>query len=316
MAGKLNRRRSNEQDRMTQLGFLTMAFGEDKYFRQAENMALSLRRHMPGIPLAIVTDRTGPTALFDIVIPTKPISQPGTIHKVDLYAYSPFEETFFIDSDCIVTKSFQSELHAIRQYDFSPVVSRHLFRGESDLWLVDLAAALNRVNGESFPKFNGGVYFFKKAPLAQKVFSRAKELRSEARVLGIKDFDKAGPGDETLIALALAELHVSRLYDDHGHLMRTPLNSTGKLRVDALGGGCSFNKEGVIVSPAICHFCADWVLSPQYKIAEYSLRNGRPPGLPWKVGVTWHHYLDWFHQKAKRNLSRIYSGFSLSSALR
>ncbi len=299
---------------MAQLGFLTMAFGQERYFKQAENMALSLRRHMPGIPRAIVTDRKELNALFDIVIPMKPIFQAGTVHKVDLYEYSPFQETFFIDSDCVVTKPFQRELTAIRQYDFTPVVSRYLLRGESDLWLVDLAAALDRVNGESFPKFNGGIYFFKKGPTAQQIFSRAKELRSEARALGIVDFDKAGPGDETLIALTLAELHFSRLYDDHGDLMRTPLNSKGRVRVDALGGGCSFIKEGTIVRPAICHFCGDWVLSPEYKMAEYSLRNGRPPGLLWRLGVTGHHHLGWFHQELKRKLSRMLFRPGLSSS--
>jgi hypothetical protein len=289
---------------MNRFGVLTMAFGADKYLRQADNMALSLRRHMPGIPLAIVTDREIQNTLFDINIPMKQISQAGTVHKVDLYDYSPFQETLFIDSDCIVTRPFHAELSAIREFDFTPVVSRYLVRGESDLWLVDVAAALDRVNGDSFPKFNGGIYFFKKGDLARRVFSRANELRSEAAALGIKDFDKAGPGDETLIGLSLAELRVLRLYDDHANLMRTPLNMNGRLRIDALGGGCSFNKEGKIVTPAICHFCADWVHSPEYKIAEYSLRNGRPPLLLWTTVVKGRHYLDRLQKKVTEKVSR------------
>jgi hypothetical protein len=114
---------------MTDLGFLTMAYGHDRYFRQAENMALSLKRHMLDGPLAIVTDRKVVGPLFDIAIPMKPFSKAGVVHKVDLYNYSPFQETFFIDSDCIVTRPFQKELAAIRQYGFTPVVGRYLYRG-------------------------------------------------------------------------------------------------------------------------------------------------------------------------------------------
>jgi hypothetical protein len=290
---------------MTDLGFLTMAYGHDRYFRQAENMALSLKRHMLDGPLAIVTDRKVVGPLFDIAIPMKPFSKAGVVHKVDLYNYSPFQETFFIDSDCIVTRPFQKELAAIRQYGFTPVVGRYLYRGESDSGIVDLAAALDQINGETFPKFNGGVYFFKKCSLAEQVFSRANALRSRTTALGIKDFDKGGPNDETLIGLALAELRVSQLYDDHGNLMRTPVNMIGKLQVDALGGGCSFNKGGVEVTPAICHFPVEWLLSPEYKIAEYSLRNGRHPQLYWKMGVTGLHYLTGFQQRLKRKLSRF-----------
>jgi hypothetical protein len=268
---------------MSDFGFLTMAYGEEKFVRQAENLALSLRRHMPGIPVAIVTDRKISRTLFDMVVPMKPFRYAGTVYKVGLYEYSPFQETLFIDSDCIVTRPFQQELTAIRKYDFTPIVWGYMYRGESYRRLWDLTAALDRINGKSFPKFNGGLYFFKKGSLARRVFSRANELQNEAANLGIREWDRAGTGDEPLIGLTLAELHVSPLYDDHGGLMRTTKNMIGKLQIDALGGGCSFNKDGVVVTPAICHFYGEWVLSWEYKIAEYSLRNGRAPQLHWRL---------------------------------
>jgi hypothetical protein len=298
---------------MNGLGFVTMAFGPDRYLRQAETLALSLRRHMPGIPLAIITDRADAGPLFDTVLKMKPVAQAGTVHKVDIYDYSPYSETLFIDSDCIVTRPFTEELNEIREYDFTPVVNRYLVRGESDLWLDNVAAALDGVNGESFPKFNGGVYFFKKVNLARQIFSRANELRSHTKRLGIKDFDKAGPGEETLIGLTLAEMSVTHLYDDHGRMMRTPLNMIGNLRIDALGGGCTFNKEGSMVSPAICHFCGDWVRSPEYLISEYMVRNGRRPRPLFRAMVNGHYYLNKYGQKIKRKILRL--GSSLVPSL-
>jgi hypothetical protein len=294
---------------MGAFGFIAMAYGHERYFRQVENMALSLKRHMPNFPLAIVTDRQIAGPLFDIVIPMKPFLQAGVVHKLDLYDYSPFQETLFIDSDCIVTRPFPSELAAIREYEFTPVVSRYLYRGESDPWIDNLTNTLDQINGASFPKYNGGVYFFKKCEFAQQIFERAKALCHETKRLGIKDFDKGGPNDETLFGLTLAELHVTQLYDDLGALMRTPVGIIGKLHVDALGGGCSFNKGGDVVSPAICHFPVEWLFSPEYKIAEYSLRNNRPPRTVWKVTVTAQHHFGRFQQRIRGKLYRTFSRY-------
>jgi hypothetical protein len=187
------------------------------------------------------------------------------------------------------------------------VVSRYLYRGESDPWIDNLTAALDQINGASFPKYNGGVYFFKKCEFAQQIFEHAKALRGRTKALGIKDFDKGGPNDETLFGLTLAELHVSQLYDDRGALMRTPVGIIGNLQVDALGGGCSFNKGGDLVSPAICHFPVEWLLSPEYKIAEYSLRNDRHPSDIWKLAVTARHHFDRFQQRVRGKLYRTFS---------
>ena len=271
---------------MSDIGFITMAFGSDKYIRQAENLALSLRHNLPDYKIAIVTDRPDVAPVFDMVIPMRKFDQTGTIHKLDIYEYSPFHETLFIDADCLATKWFHSQIEQIKQYDFSPVVSRYLQRGEADSFLDDLDKALDAVGGTAFPKFNGGVYFFRKSAFAQGIFDRARRFCGEAKALGIRNFDKAGPGEETVIALAMAEQSGSKYYDDLGHLMRTPIGLIGRLEIDALGGGCRFKRGNVIVTPAICHFCGDWIGVPQYKIAEYYLRKGKKPSLPHRYAWT------------------------------
>ena len=227
-----------------------MAFGSDKYIRQAENLALSLRHNLPDYKIAIVTDRPDVAPVFDMVIPMRKFDQTGTIHKLDIYEYSPFHETLFIDSDCLATKWFHSQIEQIKQYDFSPVVSRYLQRGEADSFLDDLDKALDAVGGTAFPKFNGGVYFFRKSTFARGIFDRARRFCAEAKALGIRNFDKAGPGEETVIGLAMAEQSGSKYYDDSGHLMRTPMGLNGRLEIDVLGGGCRFKKR-----KRDCHSC-------------------------------------------------------------
>lgn len=270
---------------LTDIGFITMAFGPEKYLDQARTLALSIKRWMPGFKLAVVTDSPDPGACFDIVIPMERFATAGTIHKADLYNYSPFEETFFIDSDCVVARDFSAELAEIRAHDFSPVCTSYLRAGDQDFWLEDVGEALLKVGGKSFPKFNGGVYFYRKSSHAAEVFERARGIRARAAELGVKDFDKAGPGEETLIGLALAAMGVENLYHDRGRLMRTPLNSTGPIELDVLGGRCSFIKEGEPVSPAICHFCGDWITHPAYAIAAWEIANGRRAPAYFKAGI-------------------------------
>lgn len=142
------------------VGLLTMAYGPQKYLDQAETLARSLRMHMPNFRRAIITDRPA-SDLFDVVIPIDDFNVPGTLLKVRMYELSPFEHTLFIDSDCIAARNFETQLAEICNYDFTPIVTSFLGPGDRDLWLKDVGYALSKVGGERFPKFNGGVYFFK-----------------------------------------------------------------------------------------------------------------------------------------------------------
>lgn len=259
---------------MSELGFITMAFGSDKYFQQALTLARSIKRNMPGIPIALVTDRSDTGPEFDIVVPMGSVAKAGTVHKIAMYDYSPFQETLFIDSDSVVVRPFHDQLHAIRQFDFSPIVGQYLRAGDNDLWLADVGKAVLGVGGHSFPKFNGGVYFFRKGSYALDVFHRAEAIRLRAEELGIKDFDRSGPGEETLIGLALASLGAEDLYFDHGKLMRTPLNSSGPIVADPITQLCHFIKEGQRVEPAIIPYCGEWASHPTYEIARRSLARG------------------------------------------
>ncbi len=251
-----------------------MAYGRQKYVDQAVSLAQSVKRHVPHLPICLVTDRSEPVAPFDSQVPMDSFAEAGTVLKTRIYEYSPFEETLFIDSDCLVTRDFSAQLEAIRAWDFSPVVNTYLSAGDSDLWLEDVGAALQKVGGECFPKFNGGVYFFRKSDVAAQVFAQAEAIRHRQDELGILDFDAAGPGEETLIGLALAKMGLTQLYDDCGQLMRTPLNATGSVYLDILKGECSFEKNGKRVNPAIVHFCGPWIDHPAYRIATEEIASG------------------------------------------
>lgn len=261
------------------IGILTMAYGPQKYIDQAITLSRSLRKWMPGYRLAIVSDRTDLGAHFDVVVPMRRFDTAGTVHKVDMADYSPFEETLFIDSDCVVLRGFEPELAGIRKFAFTPIVAVFYRSGDRDLWLDDVGDALDKVGGTAFPKFNGGVYFWQSGDHARRIFDESKRIRARAAELGIRDFDASGPGEETLIGLALAglmaaDLSEDRFYNDHGRLMRTPLNSTGRIVAEVTTGESRMVKEGKVVEPAILHFCGPWIRHPAYLIARRELEQG------------------------------------------
>jgi hypothetical protein len=99
---------------VSDVGLLTMAFGAQRYMDQAIALARSIRRHMPGRRICLVTDREMADPLFDDVVTMDPIGIPGTILKIRLHQYSPYAETLFIDSDCIVFRDIADHIEKMR----------------------------------------------------------------------------------------------------------------------------------------------------------------------------------------------------------
>lgn len=260
-------------------GIVTVAFGHKRYMRQAEALAFSIKLHMPGIRVALISDTTSPHHIFDDHGRINSSYGLGVIQKIWIDQYSPYDHTMFIDADCLVTRPFHKELEEIKQFDFTPIVGRFLGLEDKEIFMEDLGETLRMIGATEFPKYNGGVYFFKKGDLAKKIFEEARNIAKEAKKLGLKNFDRGGVNDETVFGLALAKLHIRSLYNDNGRMMRTPIGLTGPLTIDVLGGGCSFVKEGVPVAPAVCHFAGGYIRSWPYFYNCFLARHPHSNGI-------------------------------------
>ena len=257
------------------VGVLTMAFGEERYVRQAENLALSLAHNMPSLPVSVITDRTSVSDLFDRTVTLDATLGLGTVQKVYLDHYTPYRRTLFIDADSLVARPFDEHLSALVAHSFTPVSPLYRTRTDRDEFFDDLGGAIEATDAAFFAKFNGGFYYFDDSAAARQVFERARALRDQADDLGIRPFDRAGPGDESLFGLALGCLADTDLYDDGGGLMATPIGLTGRLAIDPFGGGSRFLKHGRMVEPAICHFAGIYANTIEYRRSTYLLRMNR-----------------------------------------
>ncbi|MBX7093193.1 MAG: hypothetical protein K1X56_00605 [Flavobacteriales bacterium] len=232
-------------------GIITLAQGKQRYIDMAVNLAKSIRLNSPGLPIAVITDR--PEAemkkWFDYVVPVNPRHGLGLVQKVYLYDYSPFSETIFIDSDCLVVNDFSFLWDLFQGNDVS-AIGEKLIDGN---WAgMSVTETCDRLKLPYIVQLNGGVYYFKKNDTAAAVFSNAQKLIEAYDTIGIARL-RGQVNEEPLMSLSMAQFGLSPI-NDNGKGMRTPVGQKGVFRMDILKGYCSFLKHNIKVEPVIMHF--------------------------------------------------------------
>ena len=186
-------------------GFITIATGKESYYKMAHNLLLSYRYHAATeAPFAIICDRVNEwTADFDKVVI---IDDPSCsfFDKIRILDLCPFEETIFVDADCLA------------------------YRDLNDLWELFINSPDVGVLGETFPLDSGNGWW------DQEILGDLKDLvdfkmdcqggiyyvRKGKQLSAFKDtcnyvlnhFDKNDfrlYTDETIIALASSLHHFS-----------------------------------------------------------------------------------------------------------
>ena len=158
------------------MGIIYIATGE-RFIREACNSAATLKAQMPNMPITIFASEEVKSPHIDkVVIVKKP--QYNFFDKIiNMYA-SPYDYTFFIDTDTYICADF-SEIFAI-------------------LDRFDLAAAHapmkipGYVKGvpESFQQMNTGAILFKKSPVVEKLFEKWLKLYQEVTDKGSQENDQ------------------------------------------------------------------------------------------------------------------------------
>jgi hypothetical protein len=232
-------------------GVLTIAQGKKQYIDLAKNLAISLNIHNPGLKKALVTDSDDPELkqLYDIVIPSDNSVGIGFLQKLYIRDYTPFDETLFIDVDCLCVRNIDFLWKLFSKCDVS-VIGRKVFEGEQ--FGFSLADIQNRFGLKYVISFNGGVYYFKKNQKAKIIFDTSKDIVKNYEAYNIVKV-RGEIADEPLMSLAMG-IYNQEPIDDHGKGMYTPVGQSGQFKMDVLRGYCEFSKNGRVVNPAIMHF--------------------------------------------------------------
>ncbi|MCW2240924.1 glycosyltransferase family protein [Azospirillum canadense] len=199
-------------------GYLTIATGHPKYLAMAANLAVSLRRFDPKRRICLMHDHgtTPPAelrALFDdcVLLPDDD-RYSGCANKLRVYSLSPYDQTMFVDADCLLL-SHDIDLYwdALQGYDFTVAGERR----RNGFWnQLDIAAVCARFEIDYIVQMNSGVFFFKKTPTAASFFARANELylHDRDRVSYIHKGASGQYADEPILGVTMGLLGLQPLH--------------------------------------------------------------------------------------------------------
>jgi hypothetical protein len=247
-------------------GLITLAFGSEKYLDMARALARSSRLHNPSQQIAIVSDRDFEELSkdFDYVIPLRPEIGPSLLQKLHMDQYSPFRETLFVDSDCLIYGDLAPLWSSFSEVDFGVLGSSR----DSGTWFgKDLRALADEFHSRTVPVFNGGLMYW---TAGSPVFEQARLMAPRYEELGFRAFRNGLPvADEPLVAVAMMTQGLSPIEDDYRGMV-TPLGLQGVLRANVVEGVAAFRKENRLARPVIVHFCHPFNRGSVY---ERSLRD-------------------------------------------
>ena len=191
------------KDTCIKRGFVTIATGNEKYYKLALSLLRSYRQNSKdSAPFALICDRDCPEAReFDDFVVMQDAKR-SYLDKLMLCRYTPYEETIFIDADAMIlgdTRPLWGDFS--NQEDFS-CYGRKLKLDSKDGWFF------YEEMGDLKPKLSfgismhGGLYFLRKTQKCKDVFETAlyyAENYDQYRFANFKN-----PADEPVLALAMA----------------------------------------------------------------------------------------------------------------
>lgn len=179
-------------------GFITIATGRDEYYVLAHNLLMSYRFHSrSSVPFGIICDKqNGFTADFDTVVLMED-PQFSVFDKLRLPELIPFDETIFIEADCLLYRDPNGMWGLFKDGpDFGALGNvRSLDDPEGWFRAEYLGPYRSRVKQQF--QHQGGVYYMRKGPALDDFTRTCKEIR-----LHQDDFHFKLPNEEPVFALA------------------------------------------------------------------------------------------------------------------
>lgn len=245
-------------------GILTLATPND--FQKAIGLALSARVSNPGVPIAVAcAPRVRPLveAYFDHVVDEDSTLR-GFVHKVHLDRYSPFDETFFFDSDVLLFRPLAEIIDDWRGRPYG-VCGTYIADGVSG-WGLDRKKVLKKIGKERLVYIDGaGHAYFKKVD-CKPVFDMAREVTANYSEWAGESIRYA---DEEVLDIVMTLQDIEPL--PHGEFFSRYLSAKpGTLEMDATRGHCEFVAvtTGRLQKPHMMHFAANeapWPYARQLK---------------------------------------------------
>lgn len=160
-------------------GFITVATGNEDYYRQAYNLLRSFRLFHPDVPFAVLCDKKNKytDAFTDTVILSDP--QKNYLDKFSILTESPYDESIFIESDCLVYHSLDHMWELLgKEYDFTSFG----WNDSEPLFFANADYAAEKFLGSPdarMPTFTPGFMFIRKGDVCKQIYQDAMQMIDE-----------------------------------------------------------------------------------------------------------------------------------------
>lgn len=185
-------------------GFVTIATGDDRYYRMARNLLRSYRLNCKDLmPFAIIADRDNDyTREFDdVVIIDKPTN--SWMDKLRLLDSCPYDENLFLDADCLVYRDINFLWELFQNSDDFSCFGKALPLDDKGGWFTNQASQFYPIH--FCTHLHGMLYFIRKTETLDRMHELCLDIISNYKKIEFKGFNEI-MADEPVYALAMAVL--------------------------------------------------------------------------------------------------------------
>ena len=187
-------------------GVVTIATGNERYYRMACNLLYSIRLSNPQLKVAIITDKNNKyISEFDnVVILEKP--NKSYMDKIDLLINCPYDENIFIDADSLVYSNIDYLWKKFASgSDFSCFGEKlSLDSKEGYFDKEDVGEYTDKL--KYITRLHGGLYFIRRGEYCRELWELCQNIKNNYSKYSFRMFKQ--PADEPIIALACAVKNV------------------------------------------------------------------------------------------------------------
>lgn len=253
-------------------GFCTIATGDIKYSKLAQNLFLSYVRHTScKYPFTVFTDRSNKyLECFDnIVVWENPYKT--FLDKLNIFSNPPYKETIFVDADSLVYGDLSQLFNYFKDADSVSCVGKVLPLSSKEGWfrVEDTLYFKNRLNYTLW--LHGGIYYFQQTKQTKQFFDLCLEIIPLYKDIFFRFQYLTEPADEPIVALAMAIMGFKTInYDPDifafyrdSNILKADI-VTGSLIYEVSSGK---SKHGILI-----HWATDNTEKSLYKIEAEKLQ--------------------------------------------
>jgi hypothetical protein len=236
-------------------GYLTAAYSHEVYLEQAITMLLSFRSKNDLTPFSIVVDEENYKRIlvrnykewFDQIIILDQSKLYDFIGKLYSALQTPYTDTIYFDSDCLLIKSADLLNRELSIYNFC-VPGADVYDGEYAGIQMKEWLAYNQL--KYIPIFNAGVFRFNEN--GKPIIEEALAMMHEPEKYHLPAAD-GGLNEQVALGIAMAKHDIHPIAFAHD-LHFSFYNANTPLQLDIAQSICNFTKEQIPRSPFIFHY--------------------------------------------------------------